>query len=291
MSQKRYHIDWPRTIAGALAAVAAAIVLSKLGAAGTLIGAAIGSLVISIGTNVGASGIHTTRERVLEAQREALRRVSLAQAEVRQARAAVSQASPESQQRLAQAERALESSQSELSELEDAVPTAPIPVVDEAAVPTPAVEAAVAENAVVDTPITDDSTQVLPTVLAADEMPPRQVVLWRRVAIFAIASFVVAILAITAFELISGRPLSSYTGGGGRGTSLVPSGGNSHPKAPPSPSLTPSSSPTPSPLPTSTSTSTVTPTPSATATPTPSTSTTPTSPLTPTSAPTVTNTP
>lgn len=272
MSQKRYHIDWPRTIAGALAAVAAAIVLSKLGAAGTLIGAAIGSLVISIGTNVGASGIQTTRERMLEAQREAVRRVSLAQAEVRRARAAVSETSVASQQRLAQAEQALESSQSELSELEDAVPTA-------------------------ETPITDDHAQVLPAVLAAEEMPPRQGrqdSVWRRAAIFAVASFVLAILAITAFELIGGRPLASYLGTGpGSGTSFSNVVGGSHPKRTPSPVVTPSPHPTAGP--TATPSPTGTPTPTATTTPTPPASMTPTVPATPTATPTgapgATNTP
>lgn len=269
MSQKRYHIDWPRTIAGALAAVAAAIVLSRLGAAGTLMGAAIGSLVISIGTNVGARGIHTTSERMLEAQREAVRRVSLAQAEVRRARAAVSDTSVESQQRLAQAEQALESSQSELSELEDAVSTAEVPVAaSDAAIATPAVEPALAED---------------------------RAVVWRRVAVFTAASFVLAILAITAFELIGGRPLASYLGSGpGSGTSVINVVTPPHPKATPSPAVTPSVSPTVVPT-TPTPSATVTPTPSDTATPTPSSSPTPSDTATPTGTPpgtpTATNTP
>ena len=293
MGPKRYHVDWPRTIAGALAAVAAAVVLSKLGAAGTLIGAAIGSVVISVGTNSGAHGISTTRERMLEAQKEAARRVSLAQAEVRRARAAVSDASLESQERLAQAERELESSQSELAQ---DVPTSALPVASASVVETPPVEAPAAENPVVDTPVTDASTRVLPEVLDAPEMPQRQVVLWRRVAIFAAASFVIALLAITAFELIGGRPLSAYTGGPRHGrTSLDFWDGSSKPKKTPTPKPTASTTPTPSSTPSSSSTPTVTPTPSTTptdsGTPTPTSGTLPTTAATTSVSPSATNTP
>ena len=285
MAPKHYHVDWPRTIAGALAAVAAAVVLSKLGAAGTLIGAAIGSVVISVGTNIGASGIHSTRERMLEAQREAARRVSLAQAEVRRARAAVEGGSPESQARLAEAEQALASSQSELAE---DVPTSEIPVVA-----TPPVEPLAADHPTLDVPVADDSTRILPSVLEAPEMPPRQVVLWRRVAIFAVASFVIALVAITGFELISGRPLSAYMGNHDRGLSILPGGGGSNPKPShaPSPSLAPSPSPRVTPTPSSTPTPTNTPTPSGSTSPTPSQSATPTGATTPTGVPTATNTP
>lgn len=279
MGPKRYNIDWPRTIAGALAAVAAAVVLSKLGAGGTLIGAAVGSLVISVGTNIGAHGISTTSARMLEAQKEAVRRVTLAQAEVRRARASLSGSSVESQERLANAERELESSQSELAR---DVPTAEIP-------------AQVVDTPIADAPVTDETSRVLPAALAADEMPPRQVVLWRRVAIFAAVSFVLALLVITAFELIGGRPLSSYTGGDrGSGTTfsdLV--GGNSKPKSSPSPTPKPAPSATTTPTPSSTPTSTTTPTSTVTPTDTMTPAGTPTPTVTPTDSatPTATNTP
>jgi len=258
MGLKKPHIDWPRTIAGALAAVAAAVVLSKLGVVGTLTGAAIGSLVISIGTNVGAHGISSTRQRMLEAQREAARRVSLAQAEVRRARAAGPQDAA-SQERLAQADDALESSKSELAE---DVPTSEVPVVD----PVP----------------------------APDEPLPR-VIVWRRVAIFTAASFVIALLAITAFELIGGRPLSALMGDNNdKGTSLFPdTGRGSSPKPNPTPSATPTqaTSPSTSPSPTPTVTITVTPTPSVSPTPSPSATPTPSDTTTPSTSPTASNTP
>lgn len=279
MGSKRFHIDWPRTIAGALAAVAAAVVLSKLGAAGTLTGAAIGSVVISVGTNIGAHGISTTRARMLEAQKEAARRVSLAQAEVRRARAAVADASVESQQRLAHAEAELASSQSELAQ--------DVPV---------GAEPAAIENPLVDAPLTDEATRVLPAVVGADEVPPRQGVLWRRVAIFAAASFVIALLAITAFELIGGRPLSWYVGGGGTGTTVTNIGGGGSKPAPkpavtPSPTVSSTPSPTVTPTPTATATPTPSATPTASGTPTPTSGSLPTGAATPSGTPTVTSTP
>lgn len=268
MGPKRFNIDWPRTIAGALAAVAAAVVLSKLGAAGTLIGAAVGSVVISVGTNIGAHGISTTRARMLEAQKEAARRVSLAQAEVRRARAAVSDASAESQERLAQAERELESSQSELAQ---DVPTSEIPGVTEPVAETPAV--------------VDESTRVLP----ADETLARRVVPWRRIAVFAAVSFVLGLVVITGFELIGGRPLSWYTGGGGNEPTILGGGGDTKPKSTPtptpsvtpSPTPTPSATPTPTPTPTPTATDTGSPTPTDGTTPSPTSSVTPSATSTP----------
>ena len=46
----KVQIDWTRAVAGALAAVASAVLLSTLGAAGTVLGAAIGSFVVTVGS-------------------------------------------------------------------------------------------------------------------------------------------------------------------------------------------------------------------------------------------------
>jgi hypothetical protein len=50
--RKRSGIDIPKTIAGALAAVCAAVIGSFLGVAGTLIGAALASIISSVGTEI-----------------------------------------------------------------------------------------------------------------------------------------------------------------------------------------------------------------------------------------------
>jgi hypothetical protein len=79
------EIDWLKTAAGALAAVTTAVLLSTLGAVGTLIGAALGSVAATIGSALYAQGLARSRDAVLKAQETALHKVGIAQAEVRRA--------------------------------------------------------------------------------------------------------------------------------------------------------------------------------------------------------------
>jgi hypothetical protein len=81
----KLDIDWLKTIAGALAAVSSAVLLSTLGAAGTIIGAALGSVIATVGGALYSQGLARSRERLAQAQSLALRRVGIAQAEVRRA--------------------------------------------------------------------------------------------------------------------------------------------------------------------------------------------------------------
>ena len=85
MTPTKLEIDWLRTIGGALAAVSSAVLLSTLGAAGTIIGAALGSVVVTVGGALYSQGLARSRERLLQAQTAALRKVGVAQAEVRRA--------------------------------------------------------------------------------------------------------------------------------------------------------------------------------------------------------------
>lgn len=57
-------LDWVRTIAGALAAVSSTVLLSTLGAAGTLVGAAVGSIAATIATALYSQGLDRSRNRV-----------------------------------------------------------------------------------------------------------------------------------------------------------------------------------------------------------------------------------
>jgi hypothetical protein len=84
-SRSGLHIDWLKAIAGALAAVASAVLLSTLGAAGTIIGAAIGSLVVTISSALFTQGLSTSKRTLSKAQTSAARKVGIAQAEVRRA--------------------------------------------------------------------------------------------------------------------------------------------------------------------------------------------------------------
>src|SRR3954470_10312740 len=78
-------IDWLKTTAGALAAVTTAVLLSTLGAVGTLIGAALGSVAATVGSALYAQGLARSKRAVLKAQETALHKVGVAQAEVRRA--------------------------------------------------------------------------------------------------------------------------------------------------------------------------------------------------------------
>ncbi len=64
----KLEIDWLRTLAGALAAMTSAVMLSTLGAVGTIVGAAIGSLAITVGTAFYAQGLARSRAAVAKAQ-------------------------------------------------------------------------------------------------------------------------------------------------------------------------------------------------------------------------------
>jgi hypothetical protein len=81
----KLEIDWLKTLAGALAAVTTAVLLSTLGAVGTLIGAALGSVAATVGSAVYAQGLARSKHAVLKAQETALLKVGVAQAEVRRA--------------------------------------------------------------------------------------------------------------------------------------------------------------------------------------------------------------
>lgn len=59
------RVDWLRTIAGALAAVSSAVLLSTLGAAGTLVGAALGSVIVSLTSNFYSHGLDRGRSRIV----------------------------------------------------------------------------------------------------------------------------------------------------------------------------------------------------------------------------------
>ena len=110
--QPSHKIDWLRTAAGALAAVASAVLLSTLGAAGTLIGAAVGSVVISIATNLFSSGLARGRQRVADVQEAAMRHVGVAQAEIRRA----NRRTEESEAHLEHADDMLAQAKQELTE-------------------------------------------------------------------------------------------------------------------------------------------------------------------------------
>jgi len=197
VSEDRPEINWGQIAAGALAAVSSAVLLSTLGVAGTLVGAALGSVVASVAGTLYTRGLDAGREQVL-ASTDALRRVSRARARVDEAVSAVRHGDRRAESELARAEEALHDAEAAL-----------------------------------------DETAEPPRTVTARTLP------WRRIVPVAVGVFLVAIVTITAFELVSGRAVSNLTGGSdGERRTTVP-GLEVGPRTNPRPTMTPTSTGTP----------------------------------------------
>lgn len=64
---RRLEINWIQAVGGALAAVSSAVLLSTVGVAGTIIGAAIGSVLVTVGNSVYPYYLAASKERVAAA--------------------------------------------------------------------------------------------------------------------------------------------------------------------------------------------------------------------------------
>jgi hypothetical protein len=64
---RRLELHWRQPVAAGLAAMSSAVVLSTLGVAGTVIGAAVGSIVLTLGSAVYEHYLQLSRERALRA--------------------------------------------------------------------------------------------------------------------------------------------------------------------------------------------------------------------------------
>jgi len=64
---RRIEISWVQAVAGALAAVSSAVLLSTVGVAGTVIGAALGSVAATVGSAVYSHYLAASRDRVAAA--------------------------------------------------------------------------------------------------------------------------------------------------------------------------------------------------------------------------------
>ena len=192
-------INIPKTIGGALAAVCAAVVGSYLGVAGTLIGAAVASIIGTVGTEI--------------------------------------------------YERSIKKGGQKLQTLAPAFVKAP------AAVGTPPVAAATEEDS------------------PSHTVPPRQLIRWKRVAVVAGSVFVLAMGALTVFELFTHKSVASTVGNNTKAGSTV--GGLLNPgtgsATTPTPSPSPSSASPTATTPPAVAPTTTGPTPTVTVTTTPTT--------------------
>lgn len=206
-------IDWLKTAAGALAAVTTAVLLSTLGAAGTLIGAALGSVAVTVSSQLYAQGLARSKRTMAKAQESALLKVGIAQAEVRRA--------GRRQDDTGAVEAHLDAADDRL----------------------------------------DQARAELDVVEPASGVRERLLLLpWKKIGLTAAALFLVALVAIASFEALTGRSVSSYTGGSDQDSGSTFTGNGSsnddggdrkdEPKPKPDPTDSPSE-PSPSDEPTS----------------------------------------
>ncbi|MCA1781870.1 MAG: hypothetical protein ABR616_19695 [Dermatophilaceae bacterium] len=150
----RLQINWVNSAGGALGAVSSAVLLSSLGAAGTVVGAALGSLCVTVGGAIYSHYLRLTRDRVAS-QALAARRPG----RVRELAYAGALAQPEDRFRT-----------EDRGDIERA-----------------------------------DQERSVGQVLRG--------LAWKRIAVISAALFAVAMVFIVAFELSTGRAVSTYTGG------------------------------------------------------------------------------
>jgi hypothetical protein len=180
---RRPEISVVQVVAGALAAVSSAVLASTLGVEGTIIGAAVGSIVVTAGGALYAWSLERTRTGVATG---AASLAAIARSRARTGRG----------------------------------PRAPVP--DGAARPVP--------------PDRQPQASRVSTEQDAATNEPRRGPRWWKVGLAALAAFVLAMAAITAIELLAGKPLAAEVGGKEvSGTSLNPQRG---------PAPTPTESPT-----------------------------------------------
>jgi len=213
--KKKFDLSLTQTIGGALAAMTAATIGSRLGVAGTIVGAALASIVAAVSTTLYTASLQTTQSKVKTVWSGRVAKTD-----------PISSGDPT-------ASAAGDPADTETRVLVDLVPPTPSSAAPASAWDTPQPPAAPAAQ------------------------PPKRQLPWKHVLGGALVAFAIAAIALTGFELLTGRALS-----GGQGTTIQQVTEPRQPVTTPSRKATPSETASPS--------ETATPTPSASATPTPS---------------------
>lgn len=192
----RIHLDWVTLVAGALAAVSSAFLLSTLGAVGTLAGAALGSVIASVTSTLYSTSLERSRQKVLEVQVPLRRRA-------------------EGETTTLVVDTPAEEIVGTPDPAEPAAPVDPrsMPTVTFAAV-TAGSEPGAASSAPDTSTGTTGTDRRIGSLLGS--------VPWRKVGLAAAGLFVAAMLVLTVIEGIVGKSASDITGGsdGGSRTSF-----------------------------------------------------------------------
>ena len=176
MSEEKEHrieVNWVQSTAGALAAMSSAILLSTVGVAGTIIGAAIGSVFATVGSAVYSYYLRTSQARAAAAAQAA--RAAAARARARKQSASSSS--------ITEPTRVLEA------------------------------EAAAEDEQRADETVRRVESGQTPDELKPSWQEVVRGLDWKRIGLVAMGLFAVVMGVILTFELIAGRSVSSYTGG------------------------------------------------------------------------------
>jgi hypothetical protein len=103
-TDKESSFDLVKVAAGAVGAMASAVLLSTLGAAGTITGAALGSVIVTVAGSMFSKGVDVSKQGVSAAQALAARRVAQARSQVGRAAQDMDD-TPQAQQRLSASTR------------------------------------------------------------------------------------------------------------------------------------------------------------------------------------------
>ncbi|HZJ07201.1 MAG TPA: hypothetical protein VFD59_17260 [Nocardioidaceae bacterium] len=199
-AQQKVNINWVQTLAGALAAMSSAVLLSTVGVAGTLIGAAVGSVVVTLGNAVYEYSLQTSKKRVAVASATAKERAARARARKKGASASSSSGVSQTEQ-MDLADQDLDQAEEDLEQVETEGPQ------------------------------------------RASWKEIARGLNWKRIGLVALGIFAIAMAAIFTFELITGRSVSTYTGGSDdKGTGSSIDFGNDNEE--PAPTSTPGETPT-----------------------------------------------
>jgi hypothetical protein len=211
-------INWVQALAGALAAVSSAVLLSTVGVAGTIIGAAAGSVIATVGSAVYSHYLELSKQRVAAAQALAFERAFRARAHAHNAAGtaaarAAHQEVKEADEQLEQAHRDLRSmSEGASDDAKDDAGNDPSDGGASARDGTDVVDSKTTPRLQPATAGDPESAEGVRWQAALHGLP------WKRIALITAAVFVAAMAAILAFELFTGRAVSTFTGGSDKQT-------------------------------------------------------------------------
>jgi len=190
----KLDLNWVQTTGSALAALSSAVLLSTLGAAGTLVGAAVGSIVVTVGGTVYSHYLSVSRARMSAARSAAL---------VRASRVTARSGSTSTDGSMAAVTRAIAASPERFPLLSASATGSTTMSMPRATAPVTASSGAPGRR-LIDGNLPGESTSLRQLLRGTR---------WKKALAASLGVFVLVMGVIVSMELATGRALSSFTGG------------------------------------------------------------------------------